>query len=73
LERVAKTDPEIAMEVEQKRVEKKLNGLSPTDIKRIAGSLTEQNAEISSLANPKPAISKRMMEAAEKAMSQKLL
>lgn len=73
LERVARTDPEIAMEVEQKRIEKKMNGLSPSDIKRIAGSLTEQNAEIVSLASPKASVSKKMIEAAEAAMSQKLL
>lgn len=73
LERVAKTDPEIAMEVEQKRIEKKLNGISPSDIKRISSSLTEQNAEIVSLASPKASVSKKMIEAAEAAMSQKLL
>jgi hypothetical protein len=61
------------MEVEQKRIEKKMNGLSPSDIKRIAGSLTEQNAEITSLASPKTSVSKKMIEAAEAAMSQKLL
>ncbi|MEQ1849318.1 MAG: hypothetical protein ABL890_01880 [Candidatus Peribacteraceae bacterium] len=73
LERVARTDPSLAAEVDQKRSEKKLAALAPSDIKRIAQSLTEQNAEIASLAAPKASIGKNMIEAAEKAMSQKLL
>lgn len=73
LERVVKADPELANEIEQKRGEKKLSSITPTDIKRIANSLTEQNAEISSLASPKAAVSKKMLDAAEAAMNQKLL
>lgn len=73
LERVARTDPELAEEVEQKRAEKKVSSLSPSEIKRIAGSLTEQNAEISSLASPKASVNKKMVEAAESVMVQKLL
>ena len=73
LERVARTDPELALEVEQKRNEKKLSALSPSEIKRIAGSLTEQNAEISSLASPKAAVNKKMIDAAQTVMAQKLL
>lgn len=73
LERVARTDPELAAEVEQKRAEKKLSALSPSEIKRIAGSLTEQNAEISSLASPKASVNKKMLDAAQSVMVQKLL
>lgn len=73
LERVARTDPELAEEVDQKRLEKKLSALSPSEIKRIAGSLTEQNAEISSLASPKAAVKKNMIDAAQNVISQRLL
>ncbi len=73
LERVSRTDPELAAEVEQKRMEKKLSALSPSEIKRIAGSLTEQNAEISSLASPKASVKKNMIDAAQTIISQKLL
>lgn len=73
LERIARTDPELAAEVEQKRSEKKHASITPTDIKRIAQSLTEQNAEIASLASPKASVGKDMIDAADKAMSQKLL
>ncbi len=73
LERVARTDPELAVEVEQKRLEKKFAAPSQSDIKRIATSLTEQNAEISSLASPKASVSKKMIDAAQNAFAQKLL
>jgi hypothetical protein len=73
LERVALTDPELAAEVDQKRIEKKLSALSPSEIKRIAGSLTEQNAEISSLASPKASVKKNMIDAAQSVISQRLL
>ncbi len=73
LERVSRTDPEIAAEVEVKRAEKKLTALSPSEIKRIAASLSEQNAEIHSLASPKASVKKNMLDAAEAVMSQKLL
>jgi len=73
LERVSRTDPELALEVDQKRLEKKLTALSPSEIKRIAGSLTEQNAEISSLASPKAAVKKNMIDAAQSVIAQKLL
>lgn len=73
LEKVARTDPELAAEVDLKRSEKKNGSIAPSDIKRIASSLTEQNAEIHSLASPKASVSKQMMDAAEKAMSQKLV
>ncbi len=73
LERVSRTDPEIAQEVEQKRMEKKLSALSPSEIKRIASSLTEQNTEIQSLASPKAAVKKNMLDAAEMVMGQKIL
>ena len=73
LERVSRTDPELALEVEQKRMEKKFAAPSPSDIKRIAGSLTEQNAEIASLASPKASVNKKMISAAESVMAQKLL
>ena len=73
LERVSKTDPEIAAEVELKRSEKKLSALAPSEIKRIASSLAEQNLEIQTLASPKAAVTKKMLSAAETVMSQKLL
>ncbi len=73
LERVSRTDPGLALEVEQKRLEKKFAAPAPSDIKRIASSLTEQNAEIASLASPKAAVNKKMLNAAESVMSQKLL
>lgn len=73
LERVARTDPELAEEVEQKRLEKKFAAPAPSDIKRIATSLTEQNAEIASLASPKAAVNKKMIDTAQSVMSDKLL
>lgn len=72
LERVSRTDPEIAAEVELKRAEKKLSTLSVSEIKRIAASLSEQNAEIASLASPKAAVKKGMIEAAEMVMIEKM-
>ena len=73
LARMQKADPELAAEVEQKSKEKTLNAYSPTELKRLASSLTAQNSEINSLASPKPPVSKKMIEAAESVISQKLL
>lgn len=72
LERVARTDPELATEVEQKRLEKRFSAPAPSDIKRIALSLAEQNAEITSLASPKAAVNKKMLDTAESVMSEQL-
>lgn len=73
LERVVRTDPELATEVEKKRIEKKYSGPSPSDIKRIASSLTEQNAEITSLASPKASVQKKMILEAESVMRERSL
>ena len=73
LARMQQTDPELAAEVEQKSKEKTLNAYSPTEIKRLASSLTAQNSEIASLASPKPAVSKKMLDAAQSVISQRLL
>ncbi len=73
LDRVSRTDPELATEVEQKRQEKKFSALQLSEIKRIAGSLAEQNAEIESLAAPKASVNKKSLEAAKNSMLQNLL
>ncbi len=73
LSRIQQTDPELAAEVEQKSKEKALNAYSPTEIKRLANSLTAQNAEVSSIAAPKASIKKSMIEAAQNVISQRLL
>lgn len=73
LSRIQQTDPELAAEVEQKSKEKALNAYSPTEIKRLANSLTAQNAEVSSIAAPKASIKKSMIDAAQSVISQRLL
>ncbi len=73
LDRVARTDPELAAEVDQKRQEKKFSALSASEVKRIASSLTEQNAEVQSLAAPKASVNKKMIEMAKNTMAQHLL
>lgn len=73
LERTAILAPEIAQEVEQKQAEKKLSQLTPTEIKRLTGSLTEQNITMTQLASPKASVKKSMIEAAESVIAQKLL
>ncbi len=73
LERVARIDADIALEVEQKNAEKKFVAPAPSDVKRIASALTEQNAEISSLASPKAAVKKKHLDAAVSVIAQKLL
>ncbi len=73
LSRMQQTDPELAAEVEQKSKEKTLSAYSPTEIKRLASSITAQNTEIAALASPKPTISKKMIDAAESVISQRLL
>jgi hypothetical protein len=73
LERTAILAPESAQEVEQKQAEKKLSQLTPTEIKRLTGSLTEQNITMTQLASPKASVKKSMIEAAESVMAQKLL
>ncbi len=73
LERVSKTDPELAEEVEQKNTERKLTQLSVSEIKRIASSLTAQNTSIQELTSPKPSVKKKMVEVAELVMSERLL
>lgn len=73
LARMQKADPALAAEVEQKSKEKTLSAYSPTEIKRLAASLSAQNSEIAALASPKPPVPKKMLEAAENILSQKLL
>ncbi len=73
LERVSRADPELASEVEQKSAEKKLSQLAPSEIKRLASSLTEQNAAAQQLASPKASVKKSMIDAAQTVMAQKLL
>lgn len=73
LSRIQQTDPELAAEIEQKSKEKTLSAYSPTEIKRLASSITAQNSEITSLASPKPSVSKKMLEAAQNVISQRLL
>lgn len=73
LERVAQIDPEIAGDVEQKKSEKKISQLAPSEIKRLAQSLSEQNLEMQQLTSPKAAIRKKHLESVEDVMVQKLL
>jgi hypothetical protein len=73
LDRVSRTDPELAAEVEQKRQEKKFSSLQLSEIKRIAGSLAEQNAEVEGLAAPKAAVGRKAIDAAKNSMLQNLL
>lgn len=65
LERVARTDPALAEEVEQRRGEKKLSALSSTEIKRLTNSLNEQNHDITSLVAPKASVEKSMLDTAQ--------
>ncbi len=73
LSRLQQADPELASEVEQKSKEKTLTAYSPTEIKRLANSITAQSAEISSIASPKASIKKSMIDAAQNVISQRLL
>ncbi len=73
LSRMQQADPELAAEVEQKSKEKTLSAYSPTELKRLANSITAQNAEISSIASPKAAVKKHMIDAAQNVISQRLL
>jgi dihydroxyacetone kinase-like predicted kinase len=73
ISRMQQTDPELASEVDQKTKEKMISAYSSVEIKRLASSITAQNAEISSLGSPKPKITKKTIEAAESIVSQKLL
>lgn len=70
LERVAKTDPELAIEVS--KAEKKFVPTA-SEIKRLANDIAEQNIEIASFAAPKASVKKSMIEAAQSVISQKLL
>lgn len=71
--RMQQTDPGLSAEVDQKTKEKMVSAYSPVEIKRLASSITAQNAEIASLGSPKPKVSKKSIEAAESIVSQKLL
>jgi hypothetical protein len=73
IERATLLDPELAHEVEHKQSEKKLSQLSPSEIKRLVSSITEQNIAIQSLASPKAAVKKSTVKAAGEIISQKLL
>lgn len=73
LERVSQIDPEIAGDVEQKKAEKKISQLAPSEIKRLATSLSEQNLEMQQLTSPRAAIRKKHLESVEDVMVQKLL
>lgn len=73
LERVAQIDPEIAGDVEQKKNEKKISQLAPSEIKRLATSLSEQNLEMQQLTSPKAAIRKKHLESVESVIAQRLL
>ncbi len=73
LERVSRMDPAIAEEVEQKNAERKVSQFSVSEVKRLATSLTEQNAAAQQLVSPKASIKKKHLEAAESVMIQKLL
>ena len=73
LERAVQVDPEIAAEVEQKKLEKKLSQLSASELKRLAGNLTEQNIAMQNLSSPKASVKKQYIDAAQSVMSQKLL
>ncbi len=73
LERVAQIDPEIASDVEQKKNEKKISQLAPSEIKRLATSLSEQNLEMQQLTSPKAAIRKKHLQNVEDVITQKLL
>lgn len=73
LERVAKIDSETAQEVERKNFEKKTHQFSPSEIKRLAMSLTEQNLATQQLASPKAAVKKKDLETAASIMTQELL
>ena len=73
LERVEQMDPDIAADVAQKQVEKKLSQLSPSELKRLASSLTEQNVAMQQLASPKVAVKKQMIDAAQSVIAQSLL
>lgn len=73
LERVAQIDPEIAGDVEQKKAEKKISQLAPSEIKRLAASLSEQNLEMQQLTSPKAAIRKKHLQNVEEVIAQKLL
>ncbi len=73
LSRLQQADPDLAAEVEQKSKEKTLTAYSQSEIKRLASSITAQNSEINSLASPRPAVSKKMIESAESVIAQRLL
>lgn len=73
LSNVQKNDPELAQEIEQKSREKTSIAYSPSEIKRLAASITAQNSEISSLVAPKAPISKKTIDAAETMIAQRLL
>lgn len=73
LARMQEADPDLATEVEQRTKEKALSAYAPSEIKRLAFSITAQNNEIASLASPKAAVKKSMLSAAESVLSQKLL
>lgn len=73
LDRVSRTDPELASEVEQKRQEKKFSTLQLSEIKRIAASLTEQNNEIQDLASPKAPVTKKDLGTAKNSLLQNML
>ena len=73
LERVAEIDPDIASDVEQKKNEKKISQLAPSEIKRLATSLSEQNLEMQQLTSPKAAIRKKHLQNVEDVITQKLL
>ena len=73
LERVAQIDPEIAGDVEQKKAEKKISQLAPSEIKRLAASLSEQNLEMQQLTSPKAAIRKKHLQNVEEVIAQKIL
>lgn len=73
VERAAHLDPDIALEVEQKQSDKKMTQLPPSEIKRLASSLTEQKLAASKLASPKAAVKKAFIESAQSVISQKLL
>ena len=73
LDRVSRIDPDLAAEVEQKNIEKKPGQFSASEIKRLAGSLAEQNIALQNLTSPKAAVKKKEIDTAQSVMSQKLL
>jgi hypothetical protein len=59
--------------VERKNAEKKGSQFTPSEIKRLATSLSEQNLSMQELVAPKAAVKRKHLQNAEEIMAGKLL